>query len=74
MVVQREIGDEALQPTIFFLQLPEAPQCAHAQMGVLFLPHINRGFRHTPLPTDPAHRGAGVTLAKGIDDLVFREF
>jgi hypothetical protein len=31
--VEREAGDEALQPIVFILELPESPQLAHAQMG-----------------------------------------
>src|SRR5438874_6351149 len=40
MLVEREVGDEPFQPVVFFLQLPKAPQLAHAQMRVLLFPGI----------------------------------
>jgi hypothetical protein len=42
VLVERKIGDEPLQSVIFFHQLLEPPQFAHPQMGVLFLPGIER--------------------------------
>ena len=59
VLVEREVGDEPFQSAVFFLQLPEAPQLAHAQVRVLLLPGVERGVTHPELPAEVADRGAG---------------
>jgi hypothetical protein len=73
MLVEREISDEPFQSTVFFLQLPEAPQLAHAQMGVLLLPGVDRGGTHPELPAEVTDGSAGVGLSDRIHDLLLRE-
>ena len=43
-------------------------------MRILLLPGIECGLTHPEVATDVPHGGAGFALAKGIDDLLFREF
>jgi hypothetical protein len=59
MLVEREVGDEPFQQAIFFLQLQEATQLTHAQMGVFFLPGIVRWHHSPELSAEVADRGAG---------------
>ena len=54
VLIEREIGDEPFQSTVFFFQLPEPPQFAHPQMGVLLLPGVERGVTHPELPAEVA--------------------
>jgi hypothetical protein len=49
VLVKREVGDEPFQPAVFFFQLPEPPQFDHPQVGVLFLPRIERGVTDSQL-------------------------
>ena len=71
--VEREIGDQALQPRVLVLQLPEAPDLAHAQVGVLLLPRVERGFADPQLPADVRDRRARLDLAQRIGDLLLGE-
>ncbi len=43
VLVEREVRDEPFQPAVFFLQLTEAPQLTHAQVGVLLFPGVEGG-------------------------------
>jgi hypothetical protein len=72
--IEREIGHQALQPPVFVLELPEPPELAHAQVRVLLLPGIERGFADAELPANVADRRAGLDLAEGIGDLLLGEF
>ncbi len=69
MLVEREVGDEPFQPVVFFLQLPEAPQLAHAQMRVLLFPGVEGGVTHPELPAEVADR-LGRFSKSGIEDTV----
>ena len=73
MLVEREVRDESFEPAIFFFHLSEAPQLAHAEVRVLFLPGVESGVTHPELSAEAADRGAAFSLADRIDDLFFRE-
>lgn len=65
--IEREVGDEPFQSTVFLFHLPEPAQFAHAQMGGLLLPGVEGGVTHPELLAEVADRGAGI-------DLLLREF
>jgi hypothetical protein len=44
VLVEREVGDQPLQAAVFVLERPQLPQLADAQMGVILLPDVERGF------------------------------
>jgi hypothetical protein len=73
VLVQREIRHEALQPIVFVLELSEPAQLADAQVGVLLLPGVERGFADAQLPADVADRRAGLDLPKRLRDLLSGE-
>ena len=74
VLVEREVGDQALQPGVFVLELPQAAELAHAQVRVLLLPRVERGLADAQLAADVTDRGAGLDLAEGIGDLLLGEF
>jgi hypothetical protein len=54
-------------------QLPQPPEFAHAQMGILLLPRIEGGLGNPVLSAEIADRSAGLSLPEGIDDLLLSE-
>jgi len=60
VLVEREIGHKPFQATGFFLQLTEASELAHAQIGVLLFPGVDGGVTH---PEPPARSPIGVPLS-----------
>ncbi len=52
--VEREVRNEPLQSAGFFLQLPEASQLTHAEVGVLLLPGIRRLLGDAELSAESA--------------------
>ena len=73
MFVEREVGHEPFQPAVFFFDLPQAAEFAHAEVRVLLLPGIDGGVTHPELSAQIADGGAGVGLSDGVDDLLLRE-
>lgn len=73
MLFEREIGDEALQPIVLVLELPETAHLARPEMRELLLPDIERRFAHPQLAADLGDGGAALRLAQGIRDLFFRK-
>jgi len=73
VLVERGIGDEPLQPRVFVLELARAAELTHAQVRVLLLPHVERGFADAELAAG-VDRRASLDLAEGIGDLLFGEF
>jgi len=71
VLVEREVGDEPFQATLFLLQLTEAPQFTHAEMGVLLFPGAEGGVTAPELPAEVADRGAASGLADRVHDLFF---
>src|SRR5262249_54658499 len=71
--VEGEVGHQALQPRVLVLELAQAAQLAHAQVGVLLLPDIERGLADAELAADVWHRRAGFDLAERIRDLLLGE-
>src|SRR5215467_4329582 len=66
VLVEREIGDQALQPIVFVLELPQAAELAHAQVRVLLLPGIEGGLTDPQLPADVPDRGTALGPAQGV--------
>jgi len=66
VLVEREVGDQALQSGVFVLELPQAAELAHAQVRVLLLPRVERGLADPQLPAHVADRYACLGLAEGI--------
>src|SRR6185436_18942630 len=54
--------------------LPQAAQLTHAQVCVLFLPGVERGFADPELAAHIADRCPGVGLAQCVGDLLLGEF
>jgi hypothetical protein len=73
VLVEREIGDEPFQSTVFFFQLPEPAQFTPPQVGVLFLPGVEGGVTPPELPAEVADRGAGFCLSDRVHDLFLLE-
>ena len=48
MLVEREVGDEPFQSTIFLFQLPEPVQLTHAQVRALLFPGVEKVASLTP--------------------------
>ena len=67
MRIEREVSDQLFQSTVVFLQLPEAPQLAHAKMRIRLLPGVERGVIHSELPAEVADRGVGSCKYRGAD-------
>src|SRR5215467_16359628 len=74
VLIEREIGDQALQPRVFVLQLTEPAELAHPQVRVLLLPCVKRRLAHAELPADVPDRGAALDLAQRVGDLLLGEF
>lgn len=71
MLVELEIGNEALQPIVLVLKPPEAAHLARPEMGELLLPDIERRLAHARLSADVRDGGAALRLAQDIGDLFF---
>src|SRR5215470_16553365 len=74
VLVEREIGHQALQPSVFVLELPQAAELAHAQVRVLLLPAVEGGLTDPQLPADVPDRGTALGLAQSVGHLLFGEF
>jgi hypothetical protein len=74
MLIQREISHPPLQSAVLLFQLSEPAELAHAQMRIFLLPGVEGLLGDAILPAQIANWGAGLGLAEGIDDLLFREF
>lgn len=73
MRIEREIGDQPFQPAVLLFELPQAPQLADAQVGILPFPGRERDVTDAELSAEIADRGAAVGLAEGLDDLLLGE-
>lgn len=73
VLVQRKVGDEALEASVFILQLSHPPKLAHAQMRKPLLPKVERGFAHADPIAEIRDRRASFDLPQGIRDLFLRE-
>src|SRR5690606_32675680 len=72
VLVEREVGDEALEPRVLLFELPQPAQLTHAQVRELPLPDAERRLADAQLPADIAHRCPALRLADGVGDLLFR--
>src|SRR5262249_53865704 len=59
---------------VFVLELAQAAQLTHPQVGVLLLPGVEGRFAHAQLAAHIADRGAALRLAEGIGHLLLGEF
>src|SRR5205823_2611720 len=71
LFVQRQVGDEALQPRILLAHLPQLAHLGDAQAAVLLLPEVERRLGDAGLATDIRDRRAGLGEAQGVGDLLF---
>src|SRR5262245_22203029 len=71
--VEREVGDQALQPRILVLELADPPDLVDPEMPVPPLPHVERGLADPELTADITDRRPGVRLAERVGDLLLRE-
>ena len=63
MLVEREIGDEPLQPTMFCVPLPQVPQFVHTQVCRLLLPGVECRVTHPEL-TASAQTGVSASACR----------
>ena len=68
MLVEREVGDETLQPGMLVFERPQLAPLADAQMGKLLLPDVEGGFADAELSADVGRRRAVLDLAKRVGD------
>ena len=68
---ERSVSIASAKRSLF--QLPQPPEFAHAQMGILLLPRIEGGLGNPVLSAEIADRSAGLSLSEGIDDLLLSE-
>jgi hypothetical protein len=73
VLVEREIGDEPLEPIVLVLELPEPTELAHSQVGVLLLPDLERRLTHAHLPTDIRYCGTALDPAERARNLLLAE-
>ena len=74
VLVEGEVGHQAFQPTILLFHLPQSAEFAHTEVRVLLFPGIKCLLGDAELPAKVADGGTVVSLAEGIDDLLFGEF
>jgi len=70
VLVEREVGHQALQARILIAHLTELPHLGRAEAAVLLLREVERRFGNAHLPTDIGHRGAGLGQSQGVRDLL----
>lgn len=63
MRIEREVGDETVQSTVFFFQLPEPAQFTHAQVGVFLVPGGEGRVTDAELPAESADGSAACRIA-----------
>ena len=69
VLVERQVGHQALQAPVLLLQLPHPAQLAHAQMRELLLPLIERRLADPQLPADIRRRRPALGLPERVGDL-----
>jgi hypothetical protein len=70
VLVEREIGDQALQPRILILELPHASHLVDAEVPEALLPDVKRGLADPELAADVADRRPGIGLPERVGDLL----
>jgi hypothetical protein len=73
VLVEREIGDEPLQPRILVFELAHAPDFVHAQMPEPLLPNVERRLADPGLAADIADRRPCLRLPERVRDLLLRK-
>src|SRR5690606_32271378 len=73
LLVERQFGDEMLQPAILFLALPKSLRLAHVHPAELLLPAVVRRLRDPMLTAQILHRQARLRRLQRRDDLLFAE-
>jgi hypothetical protein len=73
LVIQREIRDQALQPAILVLELPQPPGLIDLEAAVLGFPPVERLLPDAVPTTEVGRLAARLRLFPDPDDLLFRE-
>jgi hypothetical protein len=71
--VQREVGDELLQSTIFVLECAQPPRLVDLEPAELCLPAVVGVAAHAVLPQQLGQRATRVALSQDRDDLLVTE-
>jgi len=72
VLVQGEVGDQALQASVLVAQLAELPDLGEPELAVLLLPHVEARLAHAHLPTDVPYWRASLGLPQRESDLLLR--
>src|SRR5579871_2368885 len=70
VLVEREVGDQALQARVLIAQLAELADLGEPELGVLLLPEVKARLAHPDLPADVRHRRSAFGLAQCVGDLL----
>ena len=73
MLVERQVGDDSLQPSVLVLEPAEPTHFPAPQAGVLLLPDVERRLAHADLSADVGDRGVCLDLARDLRDLLLGE-
>jgi hypothetical protein len=71
-LVEREVGDDLLQPPVLLLELPQPPDLGHAHVAEPLLPAIERLLTDAELAAELDHGRAGLRLPQREADLLLR--
>jgi len=72
VLVERELGDQTLQPGVLLTQLTHLPDLGHAKLAVLLFPQVEARLAQAQLPTYVDHGRSALCLAQRVRVLLFR--
>ena len=72
MLVEHQVGDQALEAGILLAHLPQLAHFRHTQAAELLLPQVERRLGNPHLPADIADRRAALGQPERVGDLLFR--
>ena len=72
VLVERQVGDHALELGVLLAQLPQLPQLRRPEMAILLLPDVIGRLGDPQLAANIRHRGAALRLSQRIGDLLVR--
>jgi hypothetical protein len=70
--VERELGDQTLQPSVLITQLTYLPDFLHAELALRLFPQVEDRLAHAQLPAHVDHGRPAFSLAQRVGDLLFR--
>src|SRR6185503_2789208 len=73
VLVERQVGDQALQPCILVLELAHAAHLVDAEVPIALLPHVEGRLADAELAAHVADRRACLRLAERVGDLLLRK-